>query len=191
MEIAKKDVQMLGVDELIPYDRNPRTHPDSQIEELKNSIRQWGWTMPVLIDENKTILAGHGRLFAAKELGITEVPCLQADGWSEEQKKAYVIADNQLANNSAWDTGLLVQQLREVNSSGFDMSKFGFDPSWFEDYKPMLEPVSAGFNVDQSDLDKAGLGMSDQITGISSDKSKGGTEVMCPYCAETFTYSGS
>lgn len=191
MEIQKRDVVLMGVDEIIPYERNPRHHPESQIEELKNSIRQWGWTMPILIDEHRTVLAGHGRLFAAKELGISEVPCLQADGWSEEQKRAYVIADNQLANNSSWDTSMLVQELREVNSSGFDMSQFGFDPSWFEDYQPNLEPVSSGFGVDQSDLDKAGADMSGQISGISADKSASGTEVMCPYCAETFTFTGS
>ena len=191
MQIDKSEVIMVPVNELIPYERNPRQHPESQIEDLKNSIRQWGWTMPILIDEDRMVIAGHGRLYAAKDLEISEVPCIKAEGWSQEKKSAYVLADNQLASNSVWDTSLLLSNLREVNGSGIDMSQFGFDPSWFEDYKPNLDPVSSSFNVDQSDLDKAGLGMSNQISGISSDKSQGGTEVMCPYCAESFTYSGS
>ena len=191
MQIDKNEIIMMPVTELIPYERNPRQHPESQIEELKNSIRQWGWTMPILIDESGTVLAGHGRLYAAKELEIAEVPCIKAEGWSKEKKSAYVVADNQLASNSVWDTSLLLSELKEVNSSGIDMSQFGFDPSWFKDYQPNIDPVFSGSSVDQNDLDRAGMGMSDQITGISSDKSQSGTEVMCPYCAESFTYSGS
>ena len=191
MKIDKKDIKMLPITEIIPYDRNPRQPPDSQIEELKNSIRQWGWTTPLLIDEDKTVLAGHGRLFAAKELNIEKVPCIQASGWSDEQKKAYVIADNQLAINSSWDTSLLVKELREVNDSGFDMTQFGFDSSWFEDFQPNLEPISSGFSVNENDINKAGSSMSDQITGITTDKSQAGMEVMCPYCSESFTITGT
>ena len=75
------------VNELIPYDRNPRIHPDSQIKQLQNSIREWGWTIPILIDEESNVVAGHGRLFAAQDMGISEVPCVEATGWTEEQRK--------------------------------------------------------------------------------------------------------
>ena len=89
-----KQIINYKVDELIPYDTNPRFHSDEQIEQVAKSIKEFGWTMPVLIDEHKELIAGHGRLMAAKRLGIKDVPCLVAQGWSEEQKKAYCIADN-------------------------------------------------------------------------------------------------
>ena len=95
-----------AVNELIPYDRNPRVHPDSQIKQLQNSIREWGWTMPILIDEESNVVAGHGRLFAAQDMGISEVPCVVATGWTEEQRKGYVIADNKLSENGQWNDSL-------------------------------------------------------------------------------------
>ena len=96
---------------------NPRRHPREQIDRLKSSLTEWGWTIPVLVDEGDRILAGHGRVQAAVELSFEEVPCLVAEGWSDAQKQAYVIADNRLSETSFWDMELLkslVQQLRDA-----------------------------------------------------------------------------
>jgi ParB-like chromosome segregation protein Spo0J len=91
------------IDRLVPYARNARTHTDAQIAQIAASIREWGWTIPVLVAEDGTILAGHARVLAAIKLGITEVPVIVARGWSEAKKRAYVLADNKLTLNSGWD----------------------------------------------------------------------------------------
>jgi ParB-like chromosome segregation protein Spo0J len=95
------------IDRLVPYARNARTHTDAQIAQIAASIREWGWTIPVLVAEDGTILAGHARVLAAIKLGITQVPVIVARGWSEAKKRGYVIADNKLTLNSAWDGELL------------------------------------------------------------------------------------
>src|SRR4051812_39868630 len=88
--------------DLAPYARNARTHSPEQVAQLAASIREWGWTAPVLIDEQSNIIAGHGRVLAAQSLGIREVPVMVAIGWSEQQKRAYLIADNKLSLNAGW-----------------------------------------------------------------------------------------
>ena len=126
-DIHAKEVTQKSVDDLIPYDRNPNMHPTAQITQLANSIREWGFTVPIIIDEEGTVLAGHGRLFAAKSLGMESVPCVTARGWSDSQKKAYVIADNKLSEGSEWDSSLYFAELKEINESGFDLGLIGFD----------------------------------------------------------------
>lgn len=183
------EIEKMRVDDLIPYDRNPKIHPDTQIRQLANSIREWGWTMPILIDENDQIIAGHGRLFAAKELKMEEVPCIRTKGWSEQQKKAYVIADNKLAENGELDTGLYFSHLKEMSNDGFDLSLMGvdIDMSAFN-YNPIYEPTFDASEIDESKMIKA----SDKMNGDMSDRIRGqeGTEVMCPHCAETFVFTG-
>lgn len=188
---AADKVERRSVAELIPYDRNPKIHPDSQIEQLANSIREWGWTMPILVDEEGQIIAGHGRLYAAQQLGLEDVPCMVAEGWSEEKKKAYVIADNKLAEKGSWDNALLYAELKDINDS-FDLSVMGMDEDFkLMDYTPNLEPNFEYRAVDENALDKAGQNMSGAIDSIQADKASGGVEVMCPYCAETFKFSGN
>jgi DNA modification methylase len=114
------------VADLIPYARNARTHSDEQVAQIAASIREWGWTTPVLIDEDGGIIAGHGRVMAAKKLGIKDVPVLVASGWSEAQKRAYVLADNKLALNAGWDNELLKVELGEIKSLDFDVTLTGF-----------------------------------------------------------------
>ena len=96
-------VERWPIDRLVPYARNARTHSDAQVAQIAGSIREWGWTMPMLVDEDGTLIAGHGRVLAARQLGLTEMPVMVARGWSEAQKRAYVIADNKLALNAGWD----------------------------------------------------------------------------------------
>jgi DNA modification methylase len=111
---------------LIPYARNARTHSDEQVAQIAASIREWGWTMPVLVDEAGTIVAGHGRVLAAQRLGLPEVPVMVATGWSEAKRRAYVIADNKLALNAGWDEELLRLELGELKGLGVDLGLTGF-----------------------------------------------------------------
>jgi len=111
---------------LIPYARNARTHSDAQVAQIAASIREFGWTNPVLVDGDNGIIAGHGRLMAAQKLGIAEVPVIELAGLSEAQKRAYVIADNKLALNAGWDSDLLAMEFGDLQDLGFDLSYTGF-----------------------------------------------------------------
>ena len=122
---AAQAVVKRSVQELIPYERNPKIHSEQQIQQIADSIREWGWTVPVVIDESGNVLAGHGRLFAAESIGIEEVPCVVASNWSEEQKKAYIIADNKVQENSSWDFSLLSEEINNLSENGFDLEKLG------------------------------------------------------------------
>lgn len=120
-------VIQVPITDLIPYVNNSRTHDDKQVDQIAASIREFGFTNPILIDENNSIIAGHGRLQAAKKLKLTEVPCIVLEGLSEAQKKAYVIADNKLALNAGWNLDLLRVEIEALNELDFDVSLIGFD----------------------------------------------------------------
>jgi DNA modification methylase len=115
------------VDGLIPYARNARTHSDAQVAQIAASIREFGWTNPVLVDGENGIIAGHGRLLAARKLGMSTVPVIELSGLSEAQKRAYIIADNNMALNAGWDNELLGLELGDLAALGFDLSLTGFD----------------------------------------------------------------
>lgn len=119
-------VERRKVSDLTPYARNSRVHSDEQVAQIAASIKEWGWTVPVLIEPDGGIIAGHGRVMAAQRLGITEVPCMVADGWSEGQKRAYIIADNKLALNAGWDDEMLRVEFAELGDMGFDLGLTGF-----------------------------------------------------------------
>jgi hypothetical protein len=116
---------------LVPHARNARTHSEAQISQIAAAIREWGWTMPVLVDEAGSIIAGHGRVLAAQRLGIGEVPVVTARGWTEAQKRAYLIADNKLALNAGWDDALLRLELNDLAGMGFDIPLIGFSADEF------------------------------------------------------------
>lgn len=124
--MAKKDdkTQYIKISELKPYENNARTHSDEQIEAICNSIKEFGFINPVIIDENDMILVGHGRIEAAKVLGIDEAPYRRITNLTEDQKRAYILADNKLSDLGGWDEELLAQELGEIE---LDMSLFGFD----------------------------------------------------------------
>jgi DNA modification methylase len=119
-------VERWAVARLVPYARNARTHSDAQVAQIAASIREWGWTVPVLVDEEGMLIAGHGRVMAARKLGITEVPVMIARGWSEAQKRAYILADNKLALNAGWDEELLRVELADLRDMGTELSLIGF-----------------------------------------------------------------
>lgn len=117
----------ININELIPYINNARTHDDAQVAQIAASIREFGFTNPVLIDGENGIIAGHGRVMAARKLGLDEVPCIELSHLSETQKRAYIIADNKIALNSDWDNELLSLELTELDKLEFDIDLTGFD----------------------------------------------------------------
>lgn len=120
-------VKYAPIEALIPYARNSRTHSDAQVAQIAASIREFGWTNPVLVDGERGIIAGHGRVLAARKLGLADVPTIELAHLSEAQRRAYVIADNQLAQNAGWDFDLLKLELSDLSSDGFDLALLGFD----------------------------------------------------------------
>jgi ParB-like chromosome segregation protein Spo0J len=121
-------IEYLSLGSLAPYARNARTHSKKQVKQIVGSIRQFGFTNPVLIDRENTILAGHGRVAAAKLMELTEVPCVRLEHMTKAQKRAYVLADNKLALNAGWDEELLAEELEAIlgEDAGFDVSTTGF-----------------------------------------------------------------
>jgi ParB-like chromosome segregation protein Spo0J len=119
-------VEQRKIEALIPYVNNSRTHSDEQVAQIAASVREFGWTNPILVDEQNGIIAGHGRLAAARKLGLTEVPVIVLDHLTEAQKKALVIADNKLASNAGWDDEMLRLELGDLQEMGFDATIAGF-----------------------------------------------------------------
>lgn len=124
----KPQIEHVSVDKLIPYANNARTHSDAQVAQIAASIKEFGFNNPVLISEDGTIIAGHGRLMAARKLGLTDVPCIKLSHLTPTQRKAYVIADNQLALNAGWNEELLTIELDELLADNFALEVLGFDP---------------------------------------------------------------
>jgi len=122
----KTEIKHIKTDELIPYALNSRTHSDEQISQISASIREFGFTNPILVDSKMTVIAGHGRLQAANRLKLKEVPCIQLGHLTETQKKAYVIADNKLAMNAGWDLDLLNVELQDLLDVDYDLELVGF-----------------------------------------------------------------
>jgi ParB-like chromosome segregation protein Spo0J len=121
-----------SVAELIPYAANSRTHSDAQVAQIAASIKEFGWASPILIDGDNTIIAGHGRLLAARKLGMEEVPAIIVDHLSKAQQRALVIADNQLALNAGWDMDMLKAEIEDLNLDGFDLELLGFDDKFLD-----------------------------------------------------------
>ena len=120
-------IEYVATDDLIPYFNNSRTHSESQVKQIAASIREFGFTNPILIDEEQTIIAGHGRVMAAEVLSMSTVPCIRLSGLSEAQRKAYVIADNKLALNAGWDIDALSIEINQLADLDFDLDILGFD----------------------------------------------------------------
>jgi hypothetical protein len=121
------EVERRSVKSLLAYPRNPRTHSEAQVEQLAASMREYGWTIPVLVDEKGVVLAGHGRLLAAAKLGIDEVPVMVARGWTDQQKASYRIWDNQSGLLSGWDEDMLRLELTDLKLADYPLELTGFD----------------------------------------------------------------
>lgn len=121
-------VEQIETSRLVPYARNARTHSDEQVAQIMASIREFGFCNPVLIDEQGTIIAGHGRVLAATRMKLETVPCVRLSHLTDAQKRAYIIADNRLALSSGWDSELLSNELSDLHADELDLSVLGFDP---------------------------------------------------------------
>lgn len=142
------EIKKINPNDLIPYDRNSRVHNDYQINQIKKSIEHFGFVNPVLINGNN-IVAGHGRTRAAKELGLTEIPAIDVSNLSEEQLRAYVIADNKIATNAEWDQEILRMELDALKELDFDVSILGFDPSEVE-----IKDIDYSVLYDEDEIDE-------------------------------------
>lgn len=132
-----RKLEWRSISTLIPYARNSRTHSDEQIAQIAASIKEFGWTNPILVDGDNGIIAGHGRLSAARKLGHEEVPVIELKDLTETQRKAYIIADNRLALNAGWDNEMLTIELNDLLADGFALELLGFDP---KEIDALLEP---------------------------------------------------
>ena len=144
-------VEYRKVETLIPFARNPRTHSDAQVAKIAASIVEFGWTSPVLVDGSQGIIAGHGRLAAARKLGLAEVPVIELSHLTPAQKRAYVIADNRLALDAGWDEEMLALELAELSEAGYDLDLMGFDADELADLLAGEETTAEG----QTDEDAA------------------------------------
>ena len=142
-------IDYLPTADLLPYAMNSRTHSDDQVAQIAASIKEFGFTNPILIDDHETIIAGHGRLMAAKKLKLPKVPTITLEGLTEAQKKAYVIADNKLALNAGWDTEALTAELRRLQELEFDLDLIGFDS---DELAQLLEPEQVEGLTDEDDV---------------------------------------
>jgi ParB-like chromosome segregation protein Spo0J len=140
-------IELWTIDRLRPYERNPRTHSEAQVDQIAASMVEFGWTNPILVDENAGILAGHGRLLAARKLGLAEVPVIRFEHLSEAQKRAYVLADNQIALQAGWDDALLAEELAWLRDERFDLDLVGFEASELE---RLLALADGGFPHDRA-----------------------------------------
>ncbi len=146
--MQQPQIRMVAIDALIPYARNARTHSDAQVAQIAASIVEYGWTNPVLTDRDKGVIAGHGRLMAARKLGVKEVPVIELAHLTPEQKKAYILADNRIAENAGWDQELLKLELAELQSMDYDLSLIGFSQ---EELDGFFDDVEEGGGLTEDD----------------------------------------
>ena len=174
-------VEYLSVADLSVYESNTRTHSDEQVGQVARSIEEFGFTNPILIDSDKVIIAGHGRLLAAKLLGMDAVPTITLRDLSPEQVKAYVIADNQLALNAGWNEELLASELKALADGDFDLSLIGFDDDELAGL--LADDVAAGL-VDDDDIPDVAEG---PISSLGDVWTLGNHRLMCgdSTCADT------
>ena len=133
MQAKETQYFLADIGTLIPYARNARTHDEKQIAQIAASIREFGFLSPIVVSEDKTILCGHGRFYAAQKLGLKKVPCVMESHLTESQRRAYILADNKLSLNAGWDNEMLAIELSELQSDGFDVSITGFDDKELSD----------------------------------------------------------
>ena len=168
---------------------NPRTHSKAQVRQIADSITAFGFANPVLVDGAGEIIAGHGRVEAARLLGLERVPTITLADLSPSQIRAYVIADNKLAENGEWDTNEYFNQLKEMSNDGYDLTLMGvdIDMSAFN-FNPVYEPSFDASEIDESKMIKADQSMqSDQSSRLQPQQT---TDVICPHCGEEFTFGG-
>jgi ParB-like chromosome segregation protein Spo0J len=144
-----RDLKLVSIESLKPYEKNARTHSDEQLEQIEKSIKEFGFTNPILVDGERGIIAGHGRLAAAKRAGLREVPVIDLSYLTPAQKRAYILADNKLALNAGWDTQLLAAELEALRADDFDISLVGFSDEELAELEVEIEEVPPGGEADE------------------------------------------
>ena len=181
-------IESVEVGLLVPYANNAKIHGKNQLEMLKKSIQEFGFLTPCLIDKDFNLIAGHGRVMAAKALGMKEIPCVYVEGLSEEQRRAYILADNRLGELGEWDMDLVFEELNSLNYMDFDVSLTGFDFDGMNSSKPEAEEDDFEEDIPEEPKSKPGdlyqLGKHRLICGDSSDvtvmqKLLGGAAFLC------------
>jgi len=172
MKINQLKITYQKTCDLIPYARNSRTHSDQQVAQIAGSIREFGFTNPVLVDENNTIIAGHGRVMAAQQLALEDVPTITLHGLTESQRKAYIIADNRLALNAGWDDEMLRLEIADLKEADFDLDILGFD----DEELAVLEMEEA---EGQTDPDEVPEPPTDPVTVLGDVWTLGNHRLMC------------
>ncbi len=181
-------VEMWPLIDLKEFENNARTHPPEQIEAIAQSMKEFGFTIPILAAEDGTIIAGHGRLEAARVIGMAEVPVIVAEGWTDEQRRAYTLADNRLAETSDWDVDKLALELDFLNTDGFDLGAIGFDEATLDaltsgSFAPTLVPGMAVGEVTGEDVAKA----AEELDASGERLAKQNLiEVTCPHCGKEY-----
>lgn len=153
-------IEKLLTNSLVPYARNSRTHSEAQVAQIASSIREFGFTNPVLIDSAGGLIAGHGRVMAARQLGMTEVPCIRLGHLSETQKRAYIIADNKLALNAGWDEQMLALEFRDLLAEGYDVALTGYALPDIDELVATLDATPEG----NSDADEVPAAHEEAVT---------------------------
>lgn len=189
---AADEIKRVPIKNLMEYAQNSRVHSDEQIDQLAKSIQEFGFTNPILQDEDGMIIAGHGRLRAAVQLGLKSVPVMTAKNWTDAQKRAYVIADNRLAELATWDMDVLISEAQGLLDMDFDVELVGIDEAFLganlvEDYEPELEPTTGMREVTPEDVERTQRGMDETYVKASTQKL---IEVICPHCGEEFEVTG-
>lgn len=171
-------IETRHIETLLPYARNARTHSDAQVAQIAASIVEFGWTNPVLVDGSNGIIAGHGRVLAARKLGMEEVPCIELAHLSETQKRAYILADNKLSLNAGWDDALLKVELEELKLDDFDLELTGFDS---DELAGLLADVTPVGNTDPDDVPEA---PADPVSKPGDIWLLGNHRLMCGDCTD-------
>jgi site-specific DNA-methyltransferase (adenine-specific) len=143
-------IEYIAVADLLPYARNARTHSDEQVAQIAASIKEFGFVNPCLIGDDGVLIAGHGRLSAARKLGMDKVPCIRLEGLSDAQRRALVLADNRIALNAGWDDEMLAVELSDLKLDGFDLDLLGFDDTELADLLAEKEEPAAGLTDDDA-----------------------------------------
>lgn len=184
LQIEYKDVI-----ELTPYQNNSRTHSDDQVAKIAKSIQEFNFNNPILIDEKGVVVAGHGRLLAAKKLGMIKVPTITLAGLTDDQRKAYLITDNRLAELGEWDENMLLEEVNSLMSLEFNLDDIGLDDGFigslnsYEQYEPVLEPSKNQVEITETQVEKQEKKMG---TAYQEKSEQSLVEVICPHCAELF-----
>lgn len=171
VKAAPLKIDHAPTDSLIPYARNARTHSDAQVAQIAASIREFGWTNPILVDDESGVIAGHGRLLAARKLGMDTVPTIRLEGLTKAQRRALVLADNKLAMNAGWNEEMLKLELEELDGLGFSLEMTGFS---LDEFKALTFTMDAP-ESSTAEIDPSGFEL----------------EHKCPRCGFEFDGAGS